>query len=93
MLFMTSKFLIIMLIFGGILFIVINLTKNVQECPTQQIVYKYVPRTFDEEQEEPVYASDIFKTMFDQPSPWMSSITAADNRKTKKVNDFFASQY
>lgn len=82
-----------MFIFCGILLIAINLTKNDQQCNSQQIVYKYIPRTFNEEQNEPVYVSDIFKTMFEQPSPWMASITASDNRKNKKINDFFVSQY
>lgn len=34
-----------------------------KEC-TNQIRYKYIPRTFKEQQENPIAASDIFSDMF-----------------------------
>lgn len=34
-----------------------------KEC-TNEIVYKYIPRTFKEEQENPVSVSEIFSDMF-----------------------------
>ncbi len=78
--------------FSGLFFIVLNsLKQNV--CPEQQIIYKYIPRTFEEEQEEPVYPSDIFKTMFTQQSPWIRSVKGADSIKSEQVNKYFVSQY
>jgi hypothetical protein len=87
-----TKLIIIFLLFLGILFIAISVTKNTQSCPPTQTVYKYIPRTFEEEQNEPVYVSDIFSDMFSQPSPWMVSIGNIDQRKQEEINKYFISQ-
>lgn len=89
---MITKFVIIFLVFLGILCIAIAITRNQQSCPPPQIVHKYIPRTFEEEQDDPVYVSDIFATMFSQPSPWMVSIGNIDNRKQEEINKYFISQ-
>lgn len=39
-------------------------------CPKPIIEYKYIPRTFQEEQNDPVFISEIFKSMFNNSSPW-----------------------
>lgn len=57
-----------------------------------KIVYRYIPRTAEEDKAEPVYVSDVFKKMFQNPSPWVRSINDADYDKMKKVNDYFVSQ-
>jgi predicted transcriptional regulator YheO len=90
---MNFKFVILILLFIGILCITINLTQSSYQCPTTKIIYKYVPRTFDEEQREPVYPSDIFKTMFSQQSPWIRSISDLDTQKQEVMNKYFVSQY
>ena len=90
---MLSKSIIVLLIFVGILCISIGVVKNQQECPSAQTIYKYIPRTFDEEQDEPVYVSDIYATMFSQQSPWIKSVTDVDFRRTEAINKYFASQY
>ncbi len=80
--------------FVGIILILLNsLNKQTTSCPPQQIIYKYIPRTFEEEQEEPVYPSDIFKTMFTQQSPWIRSVQGADSIKSEQINQYFVSQY
>lgn len=89
---MIAKTLIILLMFIGILFVTIAVTKDSQKCPEQKIIYKYIPRTFEEEQNEPVYVSDIFSNMFSQPSPWMVSIGNIDRRKQEQINKYFISQ-
>jgi hypothetical protein len=88
-----SKVALLIIVFIGIVLITINIVKHEQKCPDKVIEYKYVPRTLDEEQAEPVYASDIFKTMFSQQSPWIFSINDIDRKKQQQVNDFFISQY
>jgi hypothetical protein len=90
---MTSKFLMLGLIFLGILFITISLVQNSNKCPEAKIVYRYLPRSFEEEQSEPVYVSDIFKTMFTQQSPWIRSMQDIDTKKQESMNKFFISQY
>lgn len=57
----------------GLVCIVISITKQISTCPEPKIEYKYIPRTFQEEQDNPVYVSDIFRDMFEKPSPWIAS--------------------
>jgi len=53
-------------------------------CPDPSIEYRYVPRTFKEEQKERVPIEDIFNKLFAHPSPWMISrgIGISDRRDT-----------
>ena len=62
---------ILLVIFIGVLLVAIDLSKSDTKCPQQKIVYKYIPRTLEEEEESSIYVSDIFNTMFSQPSPWV----------------------
>jgi len=90
---MNNKNIIIFLLFIGSVLIIIGLTKRETACPKQKVVYKYIPRTFEEQQDEPVFVSDIFQTMFSQPSPWIVSISNIDNRHQMDINKYFVSQY
>ncbi len=73
--------IIIFVILFGITLMIIDLTRIYYKCPPTQIVYRYVPRTFKEEQENPVPVSELFKSMFDNPSPWVGSFTLFDEPK------------
>ena len=90
---MISKVALLIIIFIGILLITINLIYDSQSIPKPKIEYRYLPRTLEEEQMEPVYVSDIFKTMFSQQSPWIFSVKNLDRKKQESVNKFFISQY
>ena len=90
---MISKVSLLILIFIGIILLVVNTMSVSQVCPKQQVIYRYIPRTFDEEQEEPAYVSDIFKVMFSQQSPWVYSVNNIDRAKTEEINNFFINQY
>jgi len=57
-----------------------------------KVIYKYIPRTFEEEQLDPIFASEVYETMFSQPSPWVLSIREYDQRKQEKINNYFVSQ-
>ena len=83
-----------MLVFIGIIFIVIDVVK-VQEGLVDKepkIIYRYIPKSFEEEQMEPVFASEIFETMFSQPSPWLLSIREYDQRKQENINKYYINQ-
>lgn len=56
------------------------------------IIYKYIPKTLEEEETEPVFVSQIFASMFSQPSVWIDSIYEDDTRKTDSINKYFISQ-
>lgn len=94
---MYKSILLCILIIGVIFLsssVAMDITKKnmEQKMGSDNIVYKYVPRTLVEEQEEPVYVSDIFNAMFTQPSTWIKSMNDVDNRKRESINQFFASQ-
>lgn len=57
------------------------------------VVYKYLPRTLEEEESEPIFPSQIFAPMFTQPSVWVDSIYEDDKRKTETLNKYFISQF
>jgi hypothetical protein len=69
-----------------LLFIVYEIIsiKIMKKCPKPYIEYRYVPRSFKDEQDEPVPIDDIFNKMFAKPSPWMMSrgIGLNDRRNT-----------
>ena len=74
----------------ALIFIIIDLVRTYYKCPPNRTIYRFIPRTFKEEQENPVPLDDLFKTMFEQPSPWVHTF---DIHKSKRdINDDFISQ-
>ena len=89
---MINKGILIMLLICGVIMVIIELVRVDNKCPEQRVIYRYIPRTFDEEQDEPVWVSDIFKSMFTQPSAWIRGMDDYDNRKKEQVNKYFINQ-
>jgi hypothetical protein len=83
-------FLIFLII--GILLIALYLMSTKGEGGNTKIVYKYLPRSLEEEQESPVFVSEIFKAMFEQPSVWINSIKDDYLRKNEVLNKYYISQ-
>jgi hypothetical protein len=92
---MYYKKALIILICVGVVCLVLGISSKSGKDPKTEIVYRYIPRTFDEEQEEPVFVTDIFKTMFSQPGVWEAGLGAReeDQRKVEDINKFFVSQF
>jgi hypothetical protein len=88
----VNKNILIILIFLGILCIAIELSRVENEDKKEKVIYRYIPRTFEEDQENPIYVSDIFDKMFNQPSPWVTSVNEIDRKKQEEVNRYFVSQ-
>ena len=88
----SYRSILLLIIFIAVIFITVAVLRSEYQCPQQKVVYRYIPRTFEQEQEEPVYVSDIFNTMFSQPSVWTSSINQIDADKTDDYNKYFISQ-
>jgi len=83
----------LILLFLGAICIAISITKSMVSPPMQpRVIYRYIPRTFEEEQEDPVPVSDIFETMFANPSPWVDSLRTYDVGKQELINKYFISQ-
>lgn len=64
-------FIMIGLLIVGISLIYIILNENKKKCPAPQIEYRFIPRTFKEEQENPVKVSDIFDSMFNSTNIYL----------------------
>jgi hypothetical protein len=62
----------IFIIIGLIIYEFVRLN-TLTKCPKPYIEYRYVPRSFKEEQDQPVPIENIFNKMFSYPSPWMIS--------------------
>ena len=75
------------------MFITINIVRDNQKCKKEQIIYRYIPRTFDEEQEDPVYVSDIYKNMFEHQTPWIYNVADIEIHKEASIRDFIANQF
>ena len=85
------RLILLLLVFIGIIFITINIARNSHTCEEeQQVIYRYIPRTFDEEQEDPAYAGDVNKVLFSLRSPWVYSIADIDIHKDASMRDFIA---
>jgi len=74
---MKSILLFIFLL--GIFMILFGYSKNYQKCPEPQIEYRYIPRSFYEEQMTPTNIFKSFKAMFNNPSTWFSYPLNPDN--------------
>ena len=90
---MINKGILIIFLIFGIILIIIEVTK-LDSCQNvkSKVIYKYIPRSFEEEQNEPVYPSTVFATMFSSPSQWDRGIEYYDYRNAERVNKFFISQ-
>ena len=87
---MDFGYFVFFLLALGCICIAINLTEMYKACPAEKIVYRYIPRTFEEEQNEPVPPSEIYYDLFNNPSPWVSSF-AVPRRELQNINKFFIS--
>lgn len=65
-------------------------------CPPPKVEYRFVPRTFEEQMASPVQPSEIFKDMFEKPTPYVGGgslgVGKARTLTSDNLNDFFISQ-
>lgn len=57
-----------------IFLLIIYYHKYKEQCPPAKTIYKFIPRTFEEEQQSPVKVSDIFANMFSGSDPFFDRI-------------------
>lgn len=77
------KKIIYLIFFIGLIFVIIEVTKviTLKSAPKPVIKYKYVPRTFQQEQDNPIPIFDIFDDMFQNPSPWIGSFNLYETQR------------
>lgn len=87
------KGIILCLFFAGVIFVVIGYINQLRQCPPPKVEYRYIPRTFDEEQNDQVKVSQLFRNLFDSPSPWLAGYRLGYIRPNiYKINRFNISQ-
>ena len=65
---------------------------QLKKCPPPKVIYKYIPRTFKQEQDNPVKTSQIFSTMFEEPTPWAGAVGMVKKKSNGNINRYFISQ-
>lgn len=89
------KAFLLTLLFIGVCIIIIGVIRSQIHCPPPTIEYRYVPRTFVEEQEDPTPVTEIFHKMFLEPTPWISHSGGKLGPPTirgEDINRFYISQ-
>jgi hypothetical protein len=89
------KSIALLLLFIGFIFLIIGYMNQIRESPKPVIEYRYIPRTFEEEQNEPPILTDLFKTMFDGQQPYMYGLGTEPLPKIdkNKANSYNIAQY
>lgn len=54
-------------------------------CGTTRIEYRYVPRSFIDEQDDPIPLKDLVGDMFDRQAPWKASFNIYEKPKIINV--------
>lgn len=80
----------LIMLFVGVALITLVI-KNEKKCPVPKVEYRFVPRTFKEEQESPIKASEIFEGMFEKPTPFLDRTSGRKITKNN-INRNFISQ-
>ena len=76
----------------GIIFIVVGYNKSTNICPPPKIQYRFLPRSFYEEQTNPVSVQNLFSNMFNNTDSWFnrgstSSLNETENTDWKNYFD------
>ena len=72
------KSLILVLLIIGLVMIGVGYVKSNMQCPPSRIEYRYVPKSFNEEQQvhTPIMAMSGMSDMFGKEDTWLGSRTA-----------------
>lgn len=63
------KLLVIVLFVIGITLVLNGYYRNNMRCPAERIVYRFIPKTLEDESASSVKVSDIFQPMFRGADP------------------------
>ena len=69
------KTIILILALAGIIFVAVGYVNNNLQCPPPKIEYRYVTKSFNDEQNDrqPLMSISGISDMFDKNSPWMGT--------------------
>ena len=73
------KSLVFLLMLIGFVFITIGVVKSNQHCPDPKVQYRYIPQTFDQQQNQEQHITSDYSDMFAKQSPWINSVIQSSN--------------
>jgi hypothetical protein len=89
------RILLFVLLFLGLALIFIGFIRANRHCPPLKIQYRWVPRSFVEEQQSPVPVTDIFASMFYDSTAFInhesSKLIPPPNIAQHQIGKFFIS--
>ena len=90
------RLLLTFVLFIGLFLIMVGFIRSQKHCPPPKVEYKFVPRTFAEEQSNPAPVTDIFASMFYDSTNFINSeaskLLPPPNMQQHQMNKFFISQ-
>lgn len=81
------KSLVFLVLFSGLLLLGVGYMKSNQQCPPPIVEFRYIPRTFEEEQDDPTPVIAQFGRMFSEPSPWQLTQGYASGKNLKGLDN------
>jgi len=86
------KSFIILLFIVGIVITTIGYMENYKNCPLPKVEYRYIPRSFYEEQVSSVNLKNLYSDMFNEPDTWskypLGSIQSIDSYNSANYSNF-----
>ncbi len=82
------KSIILILFIIGAILITIGYMENYKKCPLPKIEYRYIPRSFYEEQISSVNLKNLYSDMFNEPDTWSKYPLGSvdNNQKFNPIN-------
>lgn len=80
--YINMKTFILLLAMAGIILVAVGYVQNNLQCPPPVIEYRYITKTFDDEQNnrQPLMSVSGISDMFDKSSPWMNARNLGDSK-------------
>ena len=75
------KSIILVLAMVGIILIAVGYVKSNLQCPPPKIEYRYIPKTFADEQDvhTPIMSMSGMNSMFEDDTPWIQNRSYASS--------------
>jgi len=77
--------IVILFLLIGICLVVVGYVQSNQSCPPPVVEFRYVPRTFEEEQNLPRPVLSIFDQMFNGDDAWQQTQGYADKWTAREL--------
>ena len=82
------KSIVLLLFIIGLIMVLTGYTRQYTICPNPRIEYRYIPRTFYDEQLSSGNVLKQFSGMFEDENPWLKDRSLKED-KVKNYSNFF----